>query len=469
MIAVRRRGAATALRIAAMFALVFVLANLWPHAACAQTVDPGWNGGADPTVQASTSTYDHALLDKMVQAFVAPASRLAANARNAASGLFGALVGIELTWYTVLLLKRQHDVADIATSHGFKLTSLAFMIALFTNSNAGLDWTHKIVQAFTGAGQQITASTLTPSDVLSDGIDFIAQLMQTDPHIGENGIQNLPFDLANNFVPGLILLLAMVSLMVSFGMVTFMLLLFQVESVVAIPVVCFQLAFLGSRWTLPWAQGAISYLVNLGVRIMTLGIVLALGLGVLQDGLQTLIHAGPPNSLLPPPIYFIIAMVSLIFAGMCIWIPRMAASAMTGNPAMSIGTLFAGASMVTSGAKTLAVGAVLSHGLTARAEAGGKGLAAGAVGALGGAGISRLSPLAERAAPVLRASAARADERSMRVQRAIHGTAIDPDTRKPVVAGRGGGSLAAIRRVAPPRPPDDSGTGGATIKIAHHE
>jgi type IV secretion system protein TrbL len=428
--------------------------------------DGGWDG-----VVTTGGYADGGALNSLVAKFRSAVDPMATKAQTAASTLFGALVGLELSWFLVLAIAKRSELADILMSTAFKATSLGFMAYVFTNSNTGLGWIHWIIDGFTGLGQDMTGTALTPSDVLQDGIDIEGQLLNFKFAVHTIAGVPVPTDVVMSIVPALIVVGCVVAVTIAYAVIAGTLLVFQVEAAILIPIVVFMTAFIGSRWTLPWAQGAISYVVNVGVRLITLGIVLALGQQLVLDGIQAMIDTGPPGSVLPAPAYLSIAAVALVFLCASLWIPRAAASAISGNPSMTLGGWVntGGAALVAGGRSVVTTG-LSAASASAGAPAGGIGALAAGAGIIGASRIPGIAETARRATPMLRTMRAQAVQGADQLRQGIHGRQWDNAASRYVSADRHEGVLNQVRRVPPPRMPDDHAPGGgAGIVIRHHD
>jgi P-type conjugative transfer protein TrbL len=204
------------------------------------------------------------ILDQVVGAFQAVSYPTLLRVIGPAQTLFVTLFAIDFAWD--LATWSLTDTPDLFTRALHKF--VVFLIlwgALITTPF----WLPQLVGGFDQIGRHMTGlGGLSPSAILDQGISlsFVMWLLW-DPL---TGILDLPAQLLWRGVASSVLLLG-------FSLVAFQLVRILVEVALALSGLAFFLGFWGSKLTYPLAEGYLRYLVNLGVRMFTCYLLIAVG------------------------------------------------------------------------------------------------------------------------------------------------------------------------------------------------
>ena len=202
-----------------------------------------------------------------------------------------------------------------------------------------------------GGGALSRAEFLNPGAVLHQGWEIVRALGETPAPIDN------PLDVVGNLTDALILGLAMIGIMLAFGVLALQIIVSLVE---------FKIVTLGGFVLLPfgiWSKSAflaerpLGYVVSSGLKVLALAIVVS--------GARSIFDQLLPSA--NPDLYeaLTILVASLLLAMLAIFIPNLAGALVTGGPTLGAGAALGGA-LAVGGAAALGVGAA--------------GAAAGAVG-----------------------------------------------------------------------------------------
>lgn len=192
-----------------------------------------------------------------------------------------------------------------------------------------------------GGGSLSRAEFLNPGAILAQGWSIVKALGDTPAPVDN------PLDVIGNLSDGLILGLAMIGIMLAFGILALQIIVSLIE---------FKIVTLGGFILLPfgiWSRSAflaerpLGYVASAGLKVLALAIVVS--------GAQSIF-----SQLLPsdnPDIYeaLTILVASMLLAMLAILIPQLASALVTGGPSLGAGAAMTGA--ISVGASGLAVGA----------------------------------------------------------------------------------------------------------------
>ncbi len=282
--------------------------------------------------------------------------------------IFAGLVVLELTWSVLEIFLRNRDLDSFVNSLVIRIISIG--AAIFVLSVAG-SIVLPLIDDFTNIGASIAGASgvtvaTTPDDVLGTGFTLASDMMNSN---NNQGWQAQLLALLPQIIGAFAVLLA-------FAVVAGQLLLTKIQIFIVVGGGAFLLGFLGSRWTLPFAERYPSMVIASGLKLVV--IVLIVGLGQILEPRWAAVFATPQ-----PPIQYLSVGASAVIYALIAWnIPAFIAAMAGTSPALSFSALVAG-----------------SASLAARAAAGGaSGGAAGAAGAAGGAAAGGGIGAIERAA-----------------------------------------------------------------------
>jgi type IV secretion system protein TrbL len=311
------------------------------------------------------------LYDDTVNTFHGATSAWLTNANGIASHLFWGLAGIEFVWSAINWTLRKHEIGDLLASLFLKIMSITFfywLAVLYAPT-----WVPMILQGFqqmaTGVlgGTAATPPTvqpgmISPSAVMSVGLCIADNLTGPATKFGVTEV----LDLLKNPFFALLLVFAIITVVIAYCVITLQLLLTEIEAFVVLFGGAVMLGFAGSRWTLPWGEKYFAYAVSIGVKLMVIFLVIAVGDQIVTNQVNTMLTG---NETLKVHDFIVLMLTVLIYAGLAWNVPAMAGSFLNGTPHMSLGTM-AGAAMASGAAlagMAAGAGSIVATGAAAAA------------------------------------------------------------------------------------------------------
>lgn len=291
-----------------------------------------------------------------------------------ATKLFTLLAGIEVAWTLTLVVLERADFQSLAATLIRKIMWIGIFYALLIN---GQNWIPWIIQSFGILGQRAAGinGTIAPSNVLSMGLNIFGALL--------SGASNAGF--LTNFGTAVSLVLAAFVTLLAYVVITIQFVAAMVESYIVIAAGFIFLGFGGSRWTVPYVERYIGLAVSIGVKLMTLYLLIGVGMNLSNGWLNAATQVA--SSQAPAMSAGDIAGACIIFMALCWMSPKLISGVIGGSPAFSGGDLLSPQMAVASVGATGAALALGAAGVGWRVAGGG---AAGAVsrwaGSLAGTG-----------------------------------------------------------------------------------
>ncbi len=284
-----------------------------------------------------------------------------------AQNLFWILVLIDFGWSAVVYALEKQDFIEVIISLAKKMFPIGFFWSLLKMSDT---WIPAIINSFIKIGQAATGQgELSPSQIASDGADlfFSTYSIMRDLNTLEAIAVVFPVTLL-----ALVILAAMIY-------VAWQMLMANIEMYIVCGGGVILLGFGGSRWTTDFATKYLQYAVSVGIKYLVMYLIVGGGKTLIEK--MTI----SPDNLIPSLVAVLITVV--IFAGLVMAIPKLAAGMASGQAQLSAGSAFQAA--VTIGAAMAGAGALAAAGTKAAAGAATEGVAgaAGLAKALG-AGFS---------------------------------------------------------------------------------
>ncbi len=216
-------------------------------------------------------------LDAITDAYRSASGAWLARLMPIARRTFITLAGIEIALSGLLYGLRRHALDDIAARFVLKFALLAALLAVVTDSAT---WLPPIVRGFAGAGERATGATGTvdPSDVLDVGVALAGRLLTA---LDAVGVLRHPALALFAAVSAVIILLAYV-------VVAAQLVVALVESYVVLAGGVIFLGFAAWRATAGIADGYLTHVIRLGVRIFLLYLIVSLGSEVSRGWVATI-------------------------------------------------------------------------------------------------------------------------------------------------------------------------------------
>jgi len=304
-----------------------------------------------------------------------------------ATKLFTLLAGIEVAWTLTLVVLERADFQSLAATLIRKIMWIGIFYALLIN---GQNWIPWIIQSFGILGQRAAGvnGTIAPSNVLSMGLNIFGALL--------SGASNAGF--LTNFGTAVSLVLAAFVTLLAYVLITIQFVAAMVESYIVIAAGFIFLGFGGSRWTVPYVERYIGLAVSIGVKLMTLYLLIGVGMNLSNGWLNAATQVA--NSQAPAMSAGDIAGACVIFMALCWMSPKLISGVIGGSPAFSGGDLLSPQMAVASVGATGAALALGAAGVGWRVAGGG---AAGAVsrwaGSLAGTG-AKSTVTSSQAAPL---------------------------------------------------------------------
>ncbi len=280
-----------------------------------------------------------------------------------ATKLFSLLAGIEVAWTLTLVVLERADFQSLAATVVRKIMWIGIFYALLIN---GQNWIPWIIQSFGILGQRAAGvnGAIAPSNVLSMGLNIFGTLL--------SGASNAGF--LTNFGTAVSLVLAAFVTLLAYVVITIQFVAAMVESYIVIAAGFIFLGFGGSRWTVPYVERYIGLAVSIGVKLMTLYLLIGTGMTLSNGWLAA--AAQVANSQVPAISAGDIAAACVIFMALCWMSPKLISAVIGGSPAFTGGDLLSPQMAVASIGATGAALALGAAGVGWRVAGGG---AAGAV------------------------------------------------------------------------------------------
>ena len=346
-----------------------------------------------PTVDGKVPANSGAGITELLKTVSDAADQWAKRGKAIALRLFWLLVTIDLAYLGIEWALKSNDISDFVGKLLTKIMAVGFFLAIIENATT---WIPDIINGFICAGIQIgSVSAACPSG----GVGATFAITAIDPgktfELGitlasgmissENLLQIItsPSGIPTGILSGLCAML----IVVGFAIIAAQLLVALVEAYFVFGAGLVMLGFTGSRWTVSFGEKYIGYAVSMGVKLMTLVLVVSLGNAIVTKvstlvGLTYTSSAGqllsgaiagtPANATIP--VYLTMVGLIGIFLYAAWHIPQSAATLLNGSPTMSLAGVANAASAAVFGAAGMAAG-VAGAGLSAAGAIGGGGLA----------------------------------------------------------------------------------------------
>ena len=306
--------------------------------------------------------------------------------QGSATKLFTLLAAIEVAWTFTLVVLERSDFQSLAATLIRKIMWIGIFYALLIN---GQNWIPWIIQSFGILGQRAAGvnGSIAPSNVLSMGLNIFGSLL--------SGASNAGF--LTNFGTAVSLVFAAFVTLVAYVIITIQFVAAMVESYIVIAAGFIFLGFGGSRWTTPYVERYIGLAISIGIKLMTLYLLIGVGMNLSNGWLAA---AGQvANSQMPAMSAGDIAAACVIFMALCWMSPKLISGVIGGSPAFTGGDVLspsmtvAGVGMTGAAWALAGAGAAYTAGKAVRDWAGSGftkmlGSGTGGGGAAGGASSS---------------------------------------------------------------------------------
>jgi type IV secretion system protein TrbL len=244
--------------------------------------------------------------------------------QGSATKLFTLLAAIEVAWTLTLVVLERSDFQSLASTLIRKIMWIGIFYALLIN---GQNWIPWIIQSFGILGQRAAGvrGSIAPSNVLSMGLNIFGSLL--------SGASNAGF--LTNFGTAVSLVFAAFVTLVAYVIITIQFVAAMVESYIVIAAGFIFLGFGGSRWTTPYVERYIGLAISIGIKLMTLYLLIGVGMNLSNGWLAA---AGQvATSQMPAMSAGDIAAACVIFMALCWMSPKLISGVIGGSPAFTGG------------------------------------------------------------------------------------------------------------------------------------
>ena len=264
-------------------------------------------------------------LDNIRVQFDAQTIGWTARALDVARDIFVAIVGTELIWSLIEIFLGTRELEAFIASITRRIISVGAAITVFTVAPTVING---ILFDFSSIGSYITGygfNAEDPDSVLHYGVSVATAI--NPPYTSNLQLMIMAF------VPSFI---AQGAIQLAFAVAACALLLAWVEAYVVVSAGAFLLGFIGSRWTMPWAERYLGMVLAVATKLLVLSVILGLGAGlsdslISQWGSQTSQHAVSD--------YFSIAGTTIVFALISWFAPGFVANLVGASPVLSTSSL----------------------------------------------------------------------------------------------------------------------------------
>ncbi|MEJ7139536.1 P-type conjugative transfer protein TrbL [Amphibiibacter pelophylacis] len=288
-----------------------------------------------------------AILDGISDSYEAAATGWMGPMLAYANRLFALLLTIELAVTGAKYVLEKDDTRTLIAAMVSKILGVGFFYALLQFAPT---WIPALMNSFRDAGATVGGvGVLSPSAVFAQGLNFVIIIFRS--------ISDM--DMWDAIGVVLAALPAAVFIIIAFVVVAGQLLVTLIESYFVISAAVIFLGFGGSRWTQDFVQKYLGYAIAVGVKLMTIYLLIGAS-STLFNGWAALLNAA--TSGLQFIINAWVVMGGAAFFAFLAWmIPSMASSMLSGAPSL------------TSGTAAGVIGGMVAGGIGAAATAG-KGL-----------------------------------------------------------------------------------------------
>ncbi len=273
----------------------------------AQAPGGGFLNGIQNQYQAATSTW------------------LAA-AMGWATIIFAGLITVEIAWSVFEIFVKNRDLDSLLGSFIFRVVWIGTAVFLL---NQAPNIVIPAIQDFVHIGTSIASASGTPTNVTPDDI-FIQGWNIAGAIWNSDNKDNV----LTQTLEGLPLGLSAISVLFAFAIVAAQLLLTEIQIFFVVGAGAFLLGFMGSRWTLPFAETYPRMVLISGLKLVAITLVVGLGKSL---GTHWANQASLPNQ--GPVQYMTIAASSVIYAIIAWNLPSLIAAFAGATPAFNAAAL----------------------------------------------------------------------------------------------------------------------------------
>jgi len=249
-----------------------------------------------------------------------------------ATVIFAGLITVEIAWSVFEIFVKNRDIDSLLGSFIFRVVWIGTAVFLL---NQAPNIVIPAIQDFVRIGTSIASASGTPTNVTPD--DIFTQGWSIAGSIWNSDSQD---NIVTQTLEGLPLGLSAISVLFAFAVVAAQLLLTEIQIFFVVGAGAFLLGFMGSRWTLPFAETYPRMVLVSGLKLVAITLVVGLG-----KSLGAHWAAAANTSGLGPVQYMSIAASSVVYAIIAWNLPSLIAAFAGATPA------FNAAALVSSGAR----------------------------------------------------------------------------------------------------------------------
>lgn len=286
-------------------------------------------------------------IDELLRTFENAAGQWPPVLRQYSTYVFVALVTISWAWSFMWMAFKESNITELLA----ELTRRSLMIGFFYWLLMDGTWiAAKIVEGFQFLAQALTGKYIHPSSIFDIGFSLASEI-----------IKKLSW---TDMVDGLGFVLAGIGILIVFAFIALEMLLVIIQYYIMLNLGVIMMGFLGHEWSREYAINYFRLMLGLGVKLLSMQMIVALSLTILQGWLNT-------SDLTWTQILLILPCIIVIW-GLVREVPALAQSLISGTDSTS-GNSIAGAMQAVAATAALAAGAYAGA-----AAMGGAGIGGGA-------------------------------------------------------------------------------------------
>jgi type IV secretion system protein TrbL len=273
-------------------------------------------------------------LDTFLQQYQRLAQGWSAVLTGYAVSLFAVLAGVDFAWSATTWVIARSSLETLQANLIRKIFSIGgfylLLIGASANSPFGLPWPQIVINSFVQAGQTAsggaaTSALTTPGEIFTVGVQTASTLVTLGANLDVSLVDNIEF--------GLLGAAAAVVILLCYALITATLMVTLIESYLVTSAGLLLLGFGGSRFTSDFASKYFSYVIAVGVKLLTLYLITGAGETIAQNLVTQLQQINDTAQF-----FQAIATVvgdAFVFAYLVFAIPSLASAQLSGAPQLS--------------------------------------------------------------------------------------------------------------------------------------
>lgn len=275
-------------------------------------------------------------IDELLRTFENAAGQWPPVLRQYATYVFVALVTISWAWSFMWMAFKEANITELLAELARRSLMIGFFYWLLMDGT----WiAAKIVEGFQFLAQALTGKYIHPSSIFDIGYSLASEI-----------IKKLSW---TDMVDGLGFVLAGIGILIVFAFIALEMLLVIIQYYIMLNLGVIMMGFLGHEWSREYAINYFRLMLGLGVKLLSMQMIVALSLTILQGWLNT-------SDLTWTQILLILPCIIVIW-GLVREVPALAQSLISGTDSTS-GNSIAGAMQAVAATAALAAGAYAAAG-----------------------------------------------------------------------------------------------------------